>query len=98
MGYSSPRKGHSATQPFYWAIDDRSDATFYLEYMSERGWKPGVEYRYFLTREAKGAIMFDYLSRRAGRRRHQQAQTRTRASRTPAGISCGRTATATGSG
>jgi LPS-assembly protein len=59
-GYSE-RKGAFATQPFYWAIDDRSDATFYLEYMGERGWKPGVEYRYFLTREAKGAIMFDYF-------------------------------------
>ena len=59
-GYST-RKGAFATQPFYWAIDDRSDATFYLEYMSERGWKPGVEYRYFLTREAKGAVMFDYF-------------------------------------
>jgi LPS-assembly protein len=59
-GYST-RKGAFATQPFYWAIDERSDATFYLEYMSERGWKPGVEYRYFLTREAKGAVMFDYF-------------------------------------
>jgi LPS-assembly protein len=59
-GYST-RKGAFATQPFYWAIDDRSDATLYLEYMSERGWKPGVEYRYFLTREAKGAVMFDYF-------------------------------------
>ena len=59
-GYST-RKGAFAGQPFYWAIDDRSDATFYLEYMSERGWKPGVEYRYFLTREAKGAVMFDYF-------------------------------------
>jgi LPS-assembly protein len=59
-GYST-RKGAFAIQPFYWAIDERSDATFYLEYMSERGWKPGVEYRYFLTREAKGAIMFDYF-------------------------------------
>ncbi len=59
-GYSS-RKGAFATQPFFWAIDEQSDATFYLEYMSERGWKPGVEYRYFLTREAKGAVMFDYF-------------------------------------
>jgi LPS-assembly protein len=59
-GYST-RKGAFAIQPFYWAVDEQSDATFYLEYMSERGWKPGVEYRYFLTREAKGAVMFDYF-------------------------------------
>jgi LPS-assembly protein len=36
IGYSE-RKGVSFNQPFYWAIDDASDATFYLHYMSERG-------------------------------------------------------------
>lgn len=60
LGYSE-RKGVSINQPFYWAIDDRSDATFYLHYMSERGLKPGLEYRYYLNREAKGALMFDFL-------------------------------------
>jgi LPS-assembly protein len=55
------RKGVFYSQPFYWAIDDQSDATFYLEYMSERGVKPGLEYRYYLTRDAKGAVMFDFL-------------------------------------
>lgn len=60
FGYSQ-RKGAFYNQPFYWAIDDQSDATFYLEYMSERGVKPGLEYRYYLTRDAKGAILFDYL-------------------------------------
>jgi LPS-assembly protein len=55
------KKGFSYIQPFYWAINDSSDATFYLQYMSNRGWKPGLEYRYYLTREAKGALMFDYL-------------------------------------
>nr|MCU0562873.1 hypothetical protein [Desulfobacterales bacterium] len=60
MGYSS-RRGVYYNQPFFWAIDDQTDATLYLEYMSERGWKPGVEYRYYLTRDAKGAVMFDYL-------------------------------------
>ena len=60
MGYSS-RKGFFYSQPFFWAIDDQTDATFYLEYMSYRGWKPGFEYRYYLNRDAKGAVMFDYL-------------------------------------
>lgn len=60
FGYTQ-RKGAFYSQPFYWAIDDQSDATFYLEYMSERGVKPGLEYRYYLTRDAKGAVMFDYL-------------------------------------
>jgi len=60
FGYSQ-RKGAFYNQPFYWAIDDQSDATFYMEYMSERGVKPGLEYRYYLTRDAKGAVMFDFL-------------------------------------
>ncbi len=59
-GYSS-RRGVFAAQAYYWAIDDPSDATFYLQGMSRRGWRPGVEYRYYLTREARGAAMFDYL-------------------------------------
>ncbi len=60
IGYSE-RKGVSYNQPFYWAIDDTSDATFYAHYMSRRGLKQGLEYRYYLNREAKGALMFDFL-------------------------------------
>jgi LPS-assembly protein len=60
LGYSE-RKGASYNQPFYWAIDDASDATFYMHAMSRRGLKPGLEYRYYLNREAKGALMFDFL-------------------------------------
>lgn len=60
FGYTQ-RKGAYYTQPFYWVIDDQSDATFYTQVMSERGVKPGLEYRYYLTREAKGAFMFDFL-------------------------------------
>jgi LPS-assembly protein len=60
IGYTE-RKGAFYNQPFYWVIDDQSDATFYLNYMTERGVKPGLEYRYYLNREAKGAVMFDFL-------------------------------------
>jgi LPS-assembly protein len=60
LGYSE-RKGASFNQPFYWAIDDASDATFYAHYMSRRGVRPGLEYRYYLNRDAKGALMFDFL-------------------------------------
>jgi len=60
IGYSE-RRGASFNQPFYWAIDDSSDATFYMHYMSRRGLKPGLEYRYYLNHEAKGALMFDFL-------------------------------------
>jgi LPS-assembly protein len=60
IGYSE-RKGFSFNQPFYWAIDDASDATFYTHYMSRRGLKPGLEYRYYLNHDAKGTLLFDFL-------------------------------------
>ncbi|CAN2039851.1 LPS-assembly protein [Candidatus Magnetomoraceae bacterium gMMP-15] len=57
----SDRKGMSLEQPFYWAINEHSDATFYETYMSDRGLKHGLEYRYFLSQKSKGIIMYDFL-------------------------------------
>ncbi|MEJ2039717.1 MAG: LptA/OstA family protein, partial [Desulfosarcinaceae bacterium] len=42
IGYSD-RKGAEYLQPLYWAINDSSDATFYLQHMSERGERVGLE-------------------------------------------------------
>ena len=53
------RKGFSYNQPFFWAISDSQDATFYVQTMLNRGVKPGIEYRYYLSRQAKGAIFLD---------------------------------------
>ena len=63
MGHSD-RKGIEYTQPFYWAIDDSSDATVYYQYMEKRGNKLGLEYRYVLNEHAKGLIMLDVLNDR----------------------------------
>ncbi|UCF91890.1 MAG: LPS-assembly protein LptD [Desulfobacterales bacterium] len=60
LGYSK-RKGAEYKQPFFWAIDESSDATFYGYYMSDRGPKLGLEYRYILSEDAKGALMVDYF-------------------------------------
>jgi LPS-assembly protein len=57
----SQRKGYQYSQPFYWAISDSTDATFYAHYMSNRGIKPGAEFRYFLSERSKGAFMLDGL-------------------------------------
>jgi LPS-assembly protein len=57
----SERKGAEYRQPFFWAISDSSDATFYADYMSMRGLKLGTEYRYILSERAKGTIMLDGL-------------------------------------
>jgi LPS-assembly protein len=56
---SSERKGEQYTQPFFWAISDSSDATFYADYMTTRGLKLGAEYRYILSERSQGTLMLD---------------------------------------
>ena len=59
QGGMSDRWGTNYSQPFFWAIDKSSDATFYGHYMHRRGFKPGVEYRYVLDEWSKGTWMVD---------------------------------------
>ncbi|MBU4289057.1 MAG: LPS assembly protein LptD [Proteobacteria bacterium] len=63
IGYSK-RKWEEYNQPFYWAIDESSDATFYLYHMGRRGDKVAVEYRYVLDNDSKGTLMYDFLKDR----------------------------------
>lgn len=63
IGYSD-RKGTEYNQPFYWAINQSSDATFYAHYMGRRGEKLGLEYRYVLDEKSKGTLMYDFLNDR----------------------------------
>ncbi len=63
FGYSE-RKGEEYIQPFYWAINESSDATFYLYHMGRRGEQMGLEYRYVLEEGSKGTSMLDYLEDR----------------------------------
>ncbi|MGD9044855.1 MAG: LPS assembly protein LptD, partial [Desulfobacterales bacterium] len=58
---SSDRKGEQYTQPFFWAISDSSDATFYSHYMTKRGLQLGAEYRYILSERSRGMLMLDGL-------------------------------------
>ena len=62
-GFSS-RKGFEYNQPYFWAISDSSDATFYLHHMEKRGEQIGAEYRYVLDDQSKGTAMLDFLSDR----------------------------------
>ncbi len=57
----SDRDGFQYSQPFYWAINDQSDATFNLTHIANRGEKMGAEYRYVLDAGSKGIAMADYL-------------------------------------
>jgi LPS-assembly protein len=55
----SERMGYQFNQPFFWAISESSDATFYANYMSNRGIKPGAEFRYVINERSKGTFMLD---------------------------------------
>ena len=60
-GGHSDRWGWYYNQPFFWAINRSSDATFYGHYMDKRGLKGGLEYRYYLDEWSKGTWMLDYF-------------------------------------
>jgi LPS-assembly protein len=61
VGYSD-RNGGSVEVPFFWAISDQVDATFYGRYMTERGYMQGLEFRYIADQDSKGTFLFDILS------------------------------------
>jgi len=65
VGYSS-LNGVQVEVPIYWAISDRMDATFYEQYLSERGLMQGLEYRYVAEDESKGNFLFDILQDKIG--------------------------------
>jgi len=65
VGYSS-LNGVQVEVPIYWAISDRMDATFYEQYLYERGLMQGFEYRYVAEEESKGEFLFDVLRDKKG--------------------------------
>lgn len=60
LAYSSDN-GIDIEIPFYWAISESSDATLFQRYISERGYKQGMEYRYSPSRTTFGTIYADYI-------------------------------------
>jgi len=58
----SKRLGFEYEQPYFWAINDNTDSTFYWDRMKERGDKGAVEYRYVIDGASKGTVMFDFLN------------------------------------
>jgi LPS-assembly protein len=59
-GYSS-KYGPEVKTGFYWAFAKNMDATFYFDYLGDRGFKEGLEYRYALTKETKGEAKFYFI-------------------------------------
>jgi LPS-assembly protein len=61
IGYSE-RNGADFELPFFWAISEQTDATFYERYLTERGLKHGLEFRYLTGSDSKGAFLYDTIS------------------------------------
>jgi LPS-assembly protein len=60
LGYSD-QNGADLEVPFFWAISDQVDATFYERYMTERGFMQGLELRYVAANDSRGTFLFDIL-------------------------------------
>ncbi len=58
---SSDRNGFGFNLPLFLNISDSSDLTLYPEYYANRGFMPGLEYRYILGAQKKGTFMASYL-------------------------------------
>ncbi len=53
---ASRKQGKIFDNTFFWAISDSSDASFFLDYKSQRGFGKGLEYRYYRTAESYGEL------------------------------------------
>lgn len=60
--YSADRLGWDVEIPYYWAISEDMDATFYQRYMDKRGFKEGVELRYFPSVDTFGTFYGDFMN------------------------------------
>jgi LPS-assembly protein len=62
IGYSAEKLGWDIELPYYWAISEDTDATFYQRYMGKRGFKEGVEFRYFISKDTFGTFYGDFMN------------------------------------
>ncbi|RUM89689.1 MAG: hypothetical protein DSZ23_02910 [Thermodesulfatator sp.] len=59
---SSKRNGVGFNVPFFLALNDSMDLTFYQHPMSSRGWMEGIEYRHVFSKEDKAVIRYNFLN------------------------------------
>jgi LPS-assembly protein len=60
LGYTS-NDGAKVREDFFWAITDWIDSTIGVEYLSERGFLPHLEYRYALDPQSDGRLNAAYI-------------------------------------
>lgn len=58
---NSDRSGFGVNLPLFINLSDSSDITLYPEFYANRGFMPGMEYRYILAPQKKGTLMASYL-------------------------------------
>ncbi|BDD88017.1 LPS assembly protein LptD [Desulfofustis limnaeus] len=58
---SSENSGFGFNLPFFWNISDSTDLTVYTQYYSDRGYMPGLEFRYVKSETDRGLFMGNYL-------------------------------------
>jgi len=64
FAYSMKNSALDLEVPFYWAISENTDATFFQRYMEKRGFKEGVEFRYAASEQSFGTFYADYMKDR----------------------------------
>ena len=62
IAYSRDKLGWDVEIPFYWAVSENVDATFYQRYMDKRGFQEGAELRYIVSKDSYGTLYGDYLN------------------------------------
>jgi LPS-assembly protein len=58
---TSEKLGFFLDNRFYWAINEQSDSTIGVDYLSKRGIRPSLEYRYVLSEADRGQFNALYL-------------------------------------
>jgi LPS-assembly protein len=64
FAYSLDKNGLDVEIPFYWAISESADATFFQRYLEKRGFKEGVEFRYATRPDSFGVFYGDFINDR----------------------------------
>lgn len=60
IGYSS-KYGPELKNGLYWAFAKNMDTTFYLDWLGDRGFKEGLEFRYAFAKETKGEARLYFI-------------------------------------
>jgi LPS-assembly protein len=66
-GFLIPSVGYSSTYGpefktgFYWPFAKNMDTTFYFNWLGDRGFKEGLEYRYAFAKETRGEAKFYFI-------------------------------------